>query len=157
SGNDAPQRRRAHRDNAEKPRERSYPRMGTNDGRIGERRPADASAASLQKRFPLLRVHSCPFVDSSLSSALSPRPLRLCGGSFLVWKPAGLTRPPKACILLHGHDAGWSSPVARQAHNLKVAGSNPAPAPISTMHGGALCPSVPIFPGQRTPPTWSAV
>ena len=32
----------------------------------------------------------------------------------------------------HTHDqrlgAGWSSPVARQAHNLKVAGSNPAPA-----------------------------
>jgi hypothetical protein len=27
----------------------------------------------------------------------------------------------------HG-DAGWSSPVARQAHNLKVVGSNPAPA-----------------------------
>ena len=27
-------------------------------------------------------------------------------------------------------DAGWSSPVARQAHNLKVVGSNPAPAPI---------------------------
>ena len=26
-------------------------------------------------------------------------------------------------------DAGWSSPVARQAHNLKAAGSNPAPAP----------------------------
>ena len=24
--------------------------------------------------------------------------------------------------------AGWSSPVAHQAHNLKVAGSNPAPA-----------------------------
>ena len=28
-------------------------------------------------------------------------------------------------------DAGWSSPVARQAHNLKAAGSNPAPAPKS--------------------------
>ena len=27
-------------------------------------------------------------------------------------------------------DAGWSSPVARQAHNLKVVGSNPAPATI---------------------------
>jgi len=27
-----------------------------------------------------------------------------------------------------GDGAGWSSPVARQAHNLKVAGSNPAPA-----------------------------
>ena len=27
--------------------------------------------------------------------------------------------------------AGWSSPVARQAHNLKVVGSNPAPATIN--------------------------
>jgi hypothetical protein len=26
------------------------------------------------------------------------------------------------------HIAGWSSPVARQAHNLKVVGSNPTPA-----------------------------
>lgn len=37
----------------------------------------------------------------------------------------GLTLSP------HG-DAGWSSPVARQAHNLKVAGSNPAPATKSS-------------------------
>ena len=29
--------------------------------------------------------------------------------------------------------AGWSSPVARQAHNLKVAGSNPAPATNSSI------------------------
>ena len=28
--------------------------------------------------------------------------------------------------------AGWSSPVARQAHNLKVVGSNPSPATIKT-------------------------
>ena len=27
--------------------------------------------------------------------------------------------------------AGWSSPVARQAHNLKVVGSNPTPATSS--------------------------
>src|SRR5262245_35330989 len=26
------------------------------------------------------------------------------------------------------NDAGWSSPVAREAHNLEVAGSNPVPA-----------------------------
>src|SRR3982750_4752332 len=34
--------------------------------------------------------------------------------------------------------AGWSSPVARQAHNLKVAGSNPAPATstIAALRGG---------------------
>ena len=33
----------------------------------------------------------------------------------------------RACAVTRG-GAGWSSPVARQAHNLKVAGSNPAPA-----------------------------
>src|SRR5258707_14719805 len=33
---------------------------------------------------------------------------------------------------LAGFDAGWSSPEARQAHNLKVVGSNPAPATILT-------------------------
>src|ERR1700761_6203465 len=30
---------------------------------------------------------------------------------------------------LYSFAAGWSSPVARQAHNLKVIGSNPIPAP----------------------------
>ena len=30
--------------------------------------------------------------------------------------------------------AGWSSPVARQAHNLKVTGSNPVPATKSNRH-----------------------
>ena len=32
------------------------------------------------------------------------------------------------CIVSFLKNAGWSSLVARQAHNLKVAGSNPAPA-----------------------------
>ena len=36
-----------------------------------------------------------------------------------------------------GHpDAGWSSPVARQAHNLKVRGSNPLPATNKNNHLG---------------------
>jgi ATP-dependent DNA ligase len=36
--------------------------------------------------------------------------------------------------------AGWSSPVARQAHNLKVAGSNPAPATnIQAAFGRLFC------------------
>src|SRR5262249_17026994 len=30
-------------------------------------------------------------------------------------------------------NAGWSSPVARQAHNLKVTGSNPVPATIESL------------------------
>jgi hypothetical protein len=33
-----------------------------------------------------------------------------------------------AAVPLAKHDAGWSSPVAREAHNLEVAGSNPVPA-----------------------------
>lgn len=34
----------------------------------------------------------------------------------------------KAAFCVKLYLAGWSSPVARQAHNLKAAGSNPAPA-----------------------------
>ena len=34
--------------------------------------------------------------------------------------------------------AGWSSPVARQAHNLKVTGSNPVPAPKQTNAPGLM-------------------
>src|SRR5688572_9046235 len=37
-------------------------------------------------------------------------------------------RRSKAPRIVRWLGAGWSSPVARQAHNLKVAGSNPAPA-----------------------------
>ena len=47
------------------------------------------------------------------------------------------TRAPRSCLSSRSPskpaskamiDAGWSSPVARQAHNLKVTGSNPVPA-----------------------------
>src|SRR6187549_2185889 len=40
---------------------------------------------------------------------------------------SGLT-PPGGRGILGPLVAGWSSPVARRAHNPKVAGSNPAPA-----------------------------
>jgi hypothetical protein len=46
----------------------------------------------------------------------------LFGGSA----PHGLDE--MAAAWLPNGDAGWSSPVARQAHNLKVVGSNPTPA-----------------------------
>src|ERR1044071_7091483 len=54
-----------------------------------------------------------------------------------VWLPrkSRSGKLKRACALLplrHSLDvfriAGWSSPVARQAHNLKVPGSNPGPA-----------------------------
>ena len=41
--------------------------------------------------------------------------------------------------MLHKHnDAGWSSSVARWAHNPEVAGSNPVPATISPVYQGFL-------------------
>ena len=52
-------------------------------------------------------------------------------------------------------DAGWSSPVARQAHNLKVAGSNPAPATNLSKglagNGWALSLCVEAGGGTRAP------
>ena len=51
-----------------------------------------------------------------------PRPGR--DGRSIVSGSTGPTGPRRSQRLT----AGWSSPVARQAHNLKVAGSNPAPA-----------------------------
>ena len=52
-----------------------------------------------------------------------------------VWRniePAALPLSEGACYMtldeFNRFDAGWSSPVARQAHNLKVVGSNPTPA-----------------------------
>src|SRR5215217_9469656 len=36
-------------------------------------------------------------------------------------------------------DAGWSSQVARRAHNPEVAGSNPAPATEKALLSGAFC------------------
>ena len=45
--------------------------------------------------------------------------------------------------------AGWSSPVARQAHNLKVAGSNPAPATNIKTH--PILPPIPANRGRAQP------
>src|SRR6185369_14600786 len=48
-------------------------------------------------------------------------------------------------FLAHGFAAGWSSPVARQAHNLKVVGSNPAPATIETDIPAAAAAGMSVF------------
>jgi hypothetical protein len=41
--------------------------------------------------------------------------------------------------------AGWSSPVARQAHNLKVTGSNPVPATKELNKNKGLAKRQPFF------------
>ncbi len=72
-------------------------------------------------------------------------PMVLC---LKTWESRSLPGLPRANVPSHhhrpiagphtcpdtGHDAGWSSPVARQAHNLKAAGSNPAPATKYARH-----------------------
>ena len=54
--------------------------------------------------------------------------------------------------LINQHtDAGWSSPVARQAHNLKVTGSNPVPATTDNCLTGI---DVPETPPEHLLPAW---
>ena len=74
----------------------------------------------------------------------------VCLGVFCLWQKPGNTDKlpcslPRGCkhivfalsrqvLRTCAGNAGWSSPVARQAHNLKAAGSNPAPATKSPKH-----------------------
>ena len=78
--------------------------------------------------------HPIPFRTRSLSP---PGPMVLRLKARESRSPPGL---PSGCEILRPFNsrcrtyrfaAGWSSPVARQAHNLKVTGSNPVPAPKS--------------------------
>ena len=55
------------------------------------------------------------------------------------------------------HRAGWSSLVARQAHNLKVAGSNPAPATIFLTHRDGFCDQAHNPAGMTVPMRVSSV
>jgi hypothetical protein len=60
----------------------------------------------------------------------APAPMVLCLKTRESRSPPDLHRTRKIIpsqTITGG--AGWSSPVARQAHNLKVVGSNPTPAP----------------------------
>jgi hypothetical protein len=52
-------------------------------------------------------------------------------------EPAHPDQPHTPADHPHTLGAGWSSPVARQAHNLKVTGSNPVPATKRQQHNNA--------------------
>ena len=58
---------------------------------------------------------------------------------------------PDRIIKPSGNGAGWSSPVARQAHNLKAAGSNPAPATKKSKQNSTLQPPSGGFLHLRAP------
>ena len=53
--------------------------------------------------------------------------------------------------------AGWSSPVARQAHNLKVTGSNPVPATRFLNPAGSTRRGFLLFSIYRLNETWVAL
>jgi hypothetical protein len=52
-------------------------------------------------------------------------------------------------LVVFNFTAGWSSLVARQAHNLKVVGSNPTPAPNLTPSYTARLRGSSCFPGRK--------
>src|SRR5476651_1710552 len=80
--------------------------------------------------------HPIPFRTRSLSPP-GPMVLRLKARESrsppglprgCAYQTTGLSDPSSRYTLRYSFAAGWSSPVARQAHNLKVTGSNPVPA-----------------------------
>ena len=88
--------------------------------------------------------HPDPFRTRPLS-AVAPMVLRL-----KTWEsrsPPNLVRNENTTVSLNDEkkriktSAGWSSPVARQAHNLKVVGSNPTPATKFSNNYNALRPA----------------
>ena len=85
--------------------------------------------------LPLKRwkSRSSPGFAAGVASARVERTHSLCHSSFVRVEHDALR-------IIRWLGAGWSSPVARQAHNLKVAGSNPAPATTEP------------FPEQPAPP-----
>ena len=52
----------------------------------------------------------------------------MCAGSMEKLHESSCAFPKQKPLYLSNKNAGWSSLVARQAHNLKAVGSNPTPA-----------------------------
>ena len=72
-------------------------------------------------------------VDITLAMRLNPPTFRDCHRFFSGPLVVRNSRPDEISVEIviyaaDHSDAGWSSLVARQAHNLKVIGSNPIPA-----------------------------
>jgi hypothetical protein len=80
--------------------------------------------------------------NAFLSPSQETNSFGICSGSkcngFAVTRSRHSVKP-------NALGAGWSSPVARQAHNLKAAGSNPAPATKSTANSATrdICSKAP--------------
>jgi hypothetical protein len=89
-------------------------------------RDQSTALGSIERRRPTAaaRGRFAPAQPSVAPAVLRP-PSRPASRSIGLRSPRVCPPISVLCPLIL---AGWSSPVARQAHNLKVAGSNPAPA-----------------------------
>ena len=65
--------------------------------------------------------------------------------------PSPDARSPSRAVGRVKNVAGWSSPVAREAHNLEVTGSNPVPATFFTPAGPSMAPAGCFFGGLLPP------
>ncbi len=110
---------------------------------------------------------SFPEANARLGRLCGPRPLGRIGPRSRFWtRPSGYrSRGGKGSAGRIGRqrkfgDAGWSSPVARQAHNLKVPGSNPGPAPKTknspaSNRGAVFVSGAPLRPRSDRHSPWS--
>ena len=89
---------------------------------IGRRLAVSSDTSAAQNPDPTNSPSRQEFSRSHLNEVAMRRKTNAFRASGTVFRFAE-SRCPK-----YFHRAGWSSLVARQAHNLKVAGSNPAPA-----------------------------
>ena len=86
------------------------------------------------------KSRSSPGIVAGVSTV--KKPIRMSEPSYRKVTLKGPSGPFCVSRLNTRGDAGWSSPVARQAHNLKVVGSNPTPATnIKPRLGGVFCVS----------------
>src|SRR5665213_186351 len=111
-------------------------------GRVCHRRAVIKSRKDRSRAFPK-RAHIGTY---------PPHPGALARGCLLRKPPDGIDASGVGHIRLgwffegaQWFIAGWSSPVARQAHNLKVTGSNPVPATRQDPVDQALNPGLPGF------------
>ena len=85
------------------------------------------------------------YIPPATSRSLGPR-VAFSGSLWTEATPLGVDLSVSAFRKgVHGFIAGWSSPVARQAHNLKVIGSNPIPATTDTDTPAATAAGVFVF------------
>src|SRR5579871_1365546 len=86
-------------------------------------------------------------IHSARTPRASPDGIAFSGSSRdrSAWLSLARSRTPLPDKRQQRFIAGWSSPVARQAHNLKVIGSNPIPATNDTETPAASAAGVFVF------------